>query len=216
MKGLLVKEFFLSIVSGVSAAISFAIIVWIFTSCKNLRLKQTIKSSIEGISFFESVDGIGMVLQNKTHVSVIIRSVQMILTATEEHQDLKKGERSGFFTLNYNGPSEFGSKREFEKEGDSRNFVEIPAYTSGRWIVPLRAFVNSPFLKISGFDGCEITLEYLTLNKNPKIVTVKVKGMKHSSGVIYAMEKKRQDIIANGIESYLPPWKRKQAHDSSN
>ncbi len=56
--------------------------------------------------------------------------------------------------------------------GDSRNFVELPPYTSAVWDTP-----NEPMPLLGGvirYTACLVTAHYLTLFKTPRVITVEV------------------------------------------
>jgi hypothetical protein len=168
------KEVITGIVIGVCSAGSTAFIVWIYTVVRDLRLRSKIKKIFQVPGMFESIDGLGVVLNNKLHIPLIIRNVAVRLSATKGHPQRPDGGEYGTFKLNYCSPYICAPQTGLKLHDENRGFTKLPPYTEGSWII-LRKALNDKYLEFTEFMGIEITVEYLTLLKIPKILIIEDK-----------------------------------------
>ncbi|MQY62060.1 hypothetical protein GH146_02070 [archaeon] len=169
------KEVITGIFTGVCTAGSTAFIIWIYTVVRDFRLRSKIKKVFQIPGVFESIDGLGIVLNNKLHIPLIIRNVAIRLSATKGHPQKPDGGEYGTFMLNYCSPYVCGPPQTGLKLHDEdRGFAKLLPYTEGSWIILWKA-LNGKYLEFTEFRGIEITVEYLTLLKIPKILIIKDK-----------------------------------------
>jgi hypothetical protein len=147
------------------------------------------------LGVFENVEGLGVVLDNKLHIPLIIRNVAVRLSATKGHPQRPDGGEYGTFTLNYCSPYVYAPHTGMKLYDEERGFIKLPPYTEGRWIILWEA-LNGKYLEFIEFMGIEITVEYLTLLKIPKILIIEDK--RPSSAAYYLNNHPRKRKMVGG------------------
>lgn len=161
------------IVQGIITAVTWALLVWVFAKVRDTQLKGHVRESLSNIGGAVWADEKtrvkynGLVIHNDTHIPVTIRGVKVMFEPSSVG-------RVDSLTLNPMGPGE--SLYTSRTEADVRNFVELPAFTSGRWGTLAELGTHAPMFdpKIVRIVGCCITAHYLTLFKSPKVIEVEI------------------------------------------
>jgi len=167
------QEVVTGIITGLCTAGSTAFIVWIYTVVRDVRLRSKIKKTLQILGVFDSVDGLGIVVNNKLHIPLVIRNVAVRLSAAKGHPEKPSGSKCGNYILNYCSPYVCGPPQiDLKLHDEDRGFVKLSPYTEGKWIILWKA-LNEKYLEYVEFTGIEITVEYLTLLKIPKILIIK-------------------------------------------
>ncbi len=194
-KGGYMDEVITGIITGICTSATIAFLVWFYTVARNFRLRSKIKKAFHEPGVFESTDGLGIVLENNLHISLIIRNVALRLSATKGHPERPDGGEYGTFKLNYCSPQICGHPHEgFKFHDEVRGFIKLPPYTRDYWIISWDA-IKGKYLKFIEFKGVEITVEYLTLLKVPKVFIIKDK---RPSGAATFINKSRNKYTNNG------------------
>ncbi len=161
---------FSNLFGDLGAAAVLACLAWLSNKARALRLRKSLTKSFgnQGVNF--SGEGFGVSISNKTSIDVVVRCVLLSM------------KPRGSIKLNYKGPDgDIGwdaAQRGgdvaavIEKTDDSREFIILPAHTSGRWIVPLAGMRHFAKAIAGGdfFAKCKMLVEYPTLFGGRKLM----------------------------------------------
>jgi len=188
----------LPILSGIMTALTWAAIVVGYTHLRDRWLGSKIRETISHIGIWDGVAGHGLVLTNRTHISLTVRSVEALLSATQDHGSVGAGQVDVSCDLHYFGDSQ--TPGELDRNGnwieraplpqsDVRGFVQLPPYTEGSWGLLEDSLKDiGKYHKYEKFCGCRITVEFLTLLRTPRVIEVCLND-KMSSGLSTSLNK---------------------------
>lgn len=153
------------IVAGTVTAVVWVGLVWLIARVRDKNLEGQVRKSLSEWGVSVRKEHVGVIVHNDTHVPIVIREVKMRSLFGEPRP-------VSFLILDHAGPGEQFSLDIESTDADSRNFVELPAFTSGVWGTPNRPLpCFGPAIR---YTACRITAHYLTLFKTPRVITVEV------------------------------------------
>lgn len=170
------NEFAASILSGVTTAVVWAVLLWVANLVRNIRVERTLRSSLSRIGTSYGDEGFGATVKNETRISILVRDVTFLLDDPAKGIDLLYKCPTHEFLITEKRtkkPMTFNTQtrgREVKRETTPHGFVELPPYTGGIWqLDPGFYFKNTELVPI----GARATVEYKTFLGNPKLIVVR-------------------------------------------
>lgn len=147
----------------VMAGSLMAVMAWGVGWCRDIWLEASIRASLEPNSFVSGDGEIGIVVRNRTGVSVIVRSV---------------GLSPGWYFLCYGGPEFLPGMPHDEQlhpepvfADTERRFVELPPHTEGVWLADPQ--VVAEIGQTQG-AGCYIVIDYPRLFFGRRVIDIRL------------------------------------------
>lgn len=168
-------EFLSSIISGVTTAAIWVVILWLVNVARNKWIERQLRSSLCRIGFHSGDEGFGITLKNETRIPILVRDATFLTEDPEQGIDLLYNRPTHEFLFvekKTRKPMTFKTKtsvRELRRETTPHDFVELPPYTGGVWkLDPAFYFENPDLIPIAA----RATIEYKTFLGNPKLIIV--------------------------------------------
>ena len=179
------NEFCNSIVSGLTSAVLWAVLLWIVNLGRNEWIERQLRTSMCRIGTQSGDEGFGVTLKNETRIPVLVRDATFLTKDPEQGIGLLYTQPTSEYLIvekRTRKPMTFNTKtrgRTLKGEITPHGFVELPPYTGGVWkLDPAFYFENPDLVPISA----RATIEYKTFLGNPKLIIVHSNNA--SSGLI--------------------------------
>ena len=170
------NDFSSSILSGLTTAVVWAVLLWFINIFRNLHIEHTLRSSLCRIGVSYGDEGFGATVKNETRVPIIVRDVTFLLKDPEQGIDLIYKYPTHEFLITEKRtkkPLQFNTttrKRELRRKTTAQGFAELPPYTGSVWQLDTGFyFENLDLIPI----GARATIEYKTFLGNPKLFVVR-------------------------------------------
>lgn len=167
-------------------ALAWAAMVYGYMRFRGWRLESQVRETLSYFGTWHSIAGYGLVITNRTQVPLTVRHVEALFVATADHDDVRNGQAMGSHTLNYFSENMAAGEldgngrwveRESSPQSDVRGFIHLPPYTEGHWGLREDTLQRvGKRQKHQKFFGCRITVEFLTLLRNPRVIEVCLDG----------------------------------------
>jgi hypothetical protein len=170
------REFWNSIVSGLTSAVLWAAILWIVNLGRNRWIERQLRSSLSRIGTQSGDEGFGITLKNQTRVPILVRDATFLTNDPEQGIGLVyAGPTSEYLIVERKTrkPMTFKTKtrvRALKGESTPYGFVELPPYTGGIWRLDPSFYLENPDLVPT---AARATIEYRTFLGNPKLIIVR-------------------------------------------
>lgn len=164
-----------SIVSGLTTAILWALLLWLVNTGRNLIVEKKLRKALSRIGTHYGDEGFGVIIKNETNIPILIRDVTLLTEKSEEGIGLQYHEPIADFLIaekRTKKPQQFNTKTRSKRLNavlTPHGFVELPPYTGGVWQLDPGFYFENPELKPV---SCRATVEYKTFLKNPKLIIV--------------------------------------------
>jgi len=206
------NEFTSSILSGLTTALVWAVLLWLLNWCRNFRVERALRSSLCRIGTSYGDIGFGISLKNETHIPIIVRDATLLTKDSEQGIDLRYNQPTHdflFIEKKNKKPMTFKTRtmgQNLQPETTAHGFVELPPYTGGIWKLDVEFFLNNPDLVPT---SARATVEYKTFLGNPKLIIVRSNDQ--SAGLVrsdygkflkYIEEKQK---VKQSSSDYRPP-----------
>lgn len=170
-----------AVIAGLTTALAWAVALWVFNFCRNLKLRKQLKRVFSKHSVAYGIDGFGLGLRNHTSIPVIVRDVRFYkdypnyafvlnyIGATQEVIDEKIPKTKKVRVFDKNNPDQTVRAWPYKVTPplDERGFVVLPPETGGDWRIPKN--VISSDMRI---DAVRVVIEYTTLFGKREIVPI--------------------------------------------
>ena len=194
------NDFTSSILSGLTTALVWAMLLWLINLFRNLHIEHVLRSSLCRIGVTYGDEGFGATVKNETRIPIIVRDVIFLLKDPEQGIDLiyKCPTRELLITeKRTKKPMKFNTttrKRELRGEATAQGFVELPPYTGSVWQLDTGFYFENLTLVPT---GARATVEYKTFLGNPKLIVVR--SREDSSKLIQDQYAKFIEYINKGV-----------------
>lgn len=176
-----IKSIVEAVVAGLTTALAWAVALWIFNFCRNMKLMKQLKKVFSRHSVGYGIDGFGFGLRNHTSIPVTVRDVRFYkdypkyafvlnyVGVTQDVIDEEKPKTKKSKTFDKNDPDQTVRAWPYKVTPplDERGFVVLPPETGGDWRIPKNAI--SPDMRI---DAVRVVIEYTTLLGKREIVPI--------------------------------------------
>ena len=170
------NEFTSSILSGLTTALVWAVLLWLINLFRNLHIEHVLRSSLCRIGVTFGDEGFGATVKNETRIPIIVRDVTFLLKDPEQGIDLIYKYPTHEFLITEKRtkkPMRFNTKtrkRELRGETTAQGFAELPPYTGSIWQLDTGFYFDNLDLVPT---GARATVEYKTFLGNPKMIVVR-------------------------------------------